>query len=96
MALSDAGGSAHAGGMTRHPHPHLAQVDEYGPEGRRTARDKRRFGALLLAVIAVVVIVGGVLVAAATHLSVQWVQLLWAVVVVVIAYGAFLWVRLTR
>jgi hypothetical protein len=82
--------------MSKHPHPHLAQVDEFGPEGRRSARDKRRFGLVLTLIVGLLVIVGGFAVSALTGISVQWAPLLWAAIFVVVGYAAFLWVRLTH
>jgi hypothetical protein len=77
-------------------HPHAIHVDEFGPEGGRTARDKRLFAVVLCVVIGALVIVGGILVAAFTHIPVQWSPLLYATGVVILCYAAFLWVRLTR
>ncbi len=77
-------------------HPHLSQVDDFGPGGSRSARDKRRFGLIVTIVVGVLVIAGGFAVSALTHLPVQWAPLLWAAVLVVIGYAGFLWVRLTH
>ena len=70
--------------------------DDFGPEGPRSARDKRRFGLVITLVVGLLVIGGGFAVSALTHLPVQWAPLLWATGVVVIGYAAFLWVRLTK
>ncbi|SDO40183.1 hypothetical protein SAMN04515671_0825 [Nakamurella panacisegetis] len=82
--------------MGRHPHPHLAQIDEFGPEGRRSAHDKRRFGVVLLGLIALLILIGAAVISVVTDIPLQWDQLLWALVLVLIGYGTFLWVRLTR
>jgi len=71
-------------------------VDDFGPEGSRSARDKRRFGLVVTGIVALAVILGGFAVSALTHLSVQWEPLLWATGCVVVGYAAFLLVRLSR
>ena len=64
--------------------------------GPQTPQGKRRFAVLLCAAIGLVVIVGGLIVNLTMHSSVQWTPLLYAAGIVVLAYAAFLWVRLTR
>ena len=83
---------ADAGVMTRHS----VHADDFGPEGSRPARDKRRFAVAITAVVGLLVLLGGFAVSALTHQSVQWAPLLWATGFVVIGYAAFLWVRLSR
>ena len=78
--------------MTRH----RVHADDFGPEGSRSARDKRRFAVVITAVVGLLVIVGGFAVSALTHQSVQWAPLLWATGFVVVGYAAFLWVRLVK
>ena len=72
------------------------RTDDFGPDGSRSARDKRRFGLVITVAVGLLVIGGGFAVSALTDLSVQWAPLLWATGFVVIGYAAFLWVRLTK
>ena len=73
-----------------------SQLDEFGPQGRRSAKDKRLLGLALTVVVAILVIAGGYAVSAITHLGVAWSPLLWATGTVVIFFLGFLVVRLSR
>jgi hypothetical protein len=64
--------------------------------GPQTPRGKRLFGVALCAGIGLLVIIGGLIVNLTTHSSVQWAPLLFAAGIVVLAFAAFLWVRLAR
>ena len=78
--------------MTRH----ALHTDDFGPEGPRSAHDKRWFAVVITAVVGLLVIGGGFAVSALTNMSVQWAPLLWATGFVVVGYAAFLWVRLSK